>query len=90
VLGAGTGGGPAQPGGRGVAGPASAAQSPHHGAGPPIRWYAPPTLLTPHSSPLTFPLGRSWSDKVQDVRDEVRREGAAALVLAAMDEIACE
>ena len=33
--------------------------------------------------------GRSWEDKVQDVRQKLIAKGAYGLVVASLDEVAC-
>ena len=43
-------------------------------------------------SPLTLVpnLGQSWQEKVASVREKMKEEAAMALVVTALDEIACE
>ena len=35
-------------------------------------------------------IGQSWQEKVASVREKMKEEGAVALVVTALDEIACE
>lgn len=39
---------------------------------------------------LFFTLGKRWQDKVKDVRVELKKKQATAVVLQALDEIACK
>ena len=34
--------------------------------------------------------GRSWREKVEDIRSEMKKKDASALVVTALDEVACE
>jgi Xaa-Pro aminopeptidase len=53
----------------------------------PDRPVSPPDAAFVH--PLVF-SGKSASDKIADVRAALRTEGASALLIAALDEVACE
>ena len=41
---------------------------------------------------LSFPssIGRSWKEKVEDVRCEMKKKDATVLIVTALDEVACE
>ena len=43
-----------------------------------------------HLLPLFPNTGQSWEEKVALVREKMREEGVVALVVTALDEIACE
>lgn len=34
--------------------------------------------------------GRSWQDKMEDVRREMKKKAASVLVVTALDEVACK
>ena len=44
-----------------------------------------------HYLTLLFPnTGQSWQEKVASIREKMKEEGVMALVVTALDEIACE
>ena len=48
------------------------------------------TILSNTHPLLLSPTGRSWEDKVSDVRKEMEKDGASVLVVTALDEVACK
>ena len=38
---------------------------------------------------VNFPLGIGWQDKVQKIREKMQSKKCGALVISALDEIAC-